>query len=83
MYECLEQMLRSKDTFDFVYESTIDITHCCPEIYKFNLTFQVAKIVQRKNLDLRKEKKFSRHSKSSDFLQEINKENTKLRRIVF
>jgi len=83
MYECLEQMLRPKDTFNFDHELTTNMTHCRPKICKFILAFHVAKIVQREDLDLRREKKVDRHSKPSDFLRGNNGENTKLRRTIF
>jgi len=83
MYECLKQMLRSKDTFDFDHKLTIDMSHCRSEVCKLILTFQVAKIVQRKALDLRRERKVDQHSKPSDFLRETNEGNTSRGRTVF
>jgi len=45
IYDCLGQMLRPENTFDFGHELTTDMTHCRPEVCKFILAFQVAKVV--------------------------------------
>lgn len=39
MYKCFKQMLRFKNTFDFDYKLTTNMSHYCLKICKLILTF--------------------------------------------